>query len=166
MFHSIAFFLWESTMFFNTPKNYGGILWQDAASLLKETHLLPNDMVPLQAGNIPVPYVACYFQFTAAFLICRIHVKQCNTQCTKAIFIPWKSCNAKMTMLRAHSSFPMGLHSILVKKPCSCKKKNLTHGIFLLKRLSLPCLLFLKTHSPFGWGKISFIQYERLVLSS
>ena len=78
--------------------------------------------------------------------------------------IPWKSCKAKMTMLLAHSSFPIRLHSILVKKPCSCKKKLDTWNIPVEKAQSS---LFVVSKNPFTfWGTISFIQYERLVLSS
>ena len=54
-----------------------------------------------------------------------------------------------MTMLFAYSNFPIRQYSIFVKKRCSCKKKLTQHGIFLLKRLSLPCLLFLNTRSYF-----------------
>ena len=78
--------------------------------------------------------------------------------------IPGKSCKAKMTMLLAHSSFPIRLHSILVKKPCSCKKKLDTWNIPVEKAQSS---LFVVSKNPFTfWGTISFIQYERLVLSS
>ena len=106
-------------------------------------HLLPK--YPFKQA-IFLCHMQRAFQFTAAFLICRIHVKKCNIQCTKAIFL---ENPAKMTMLLAHSNFLIRQHSILVKKPCSCKT-NLTHGIFLLKRRSLPCLLSLKTILSFG----------------
>ena len=107
-------FQYPSTLWRNPLKN--------AVSLLKETHLLPNDMVPLQAGNIPVPYVACFSVYSRLF-----HMQNsCQTvqYPMHQSNIPWKSCKAKMTMLLAHSSFPIRLHSILVKKPCSCKKKT------------------------------------------
>ena len=136
---------------------------------LKETHLLPNDMVPLQAGNIPVPYVACFSIYSRLF-----HMQNsCQTvqYPMHQSNIPWKSCKAKMTMLLAHSSFPIRLHSILVKKPCSCKKKLDTWNI-PVEKAHIPVekaqsSLFVVSKNPFTfWGTISFIQYERLVLSS
>jgi len=64
-------------------------------------------------------------------------------------------------MLLAHSSFPIRLHSILVKKPCPCKKKLDTWNIPVEKAQSS---LFVVSKNPFTfWGTISFIQYERLV---
>ena len=84
-------------------------------------------MVPLQAGNIPVPYVACFSIYSRLF-----HMQNsCQTvqYPMHQSNIPWKSCKAKMTMLLAHSSFPIRLHSIFVKKPCSCKKKLDTWNI-------------------------------------
>ena len=35
-------------------------LLKDAALVSKKRNLLPHDMVSLQVGNIPVPYVACF----------------------------------------------------------------------------------------------------------
>ena len=117
---------------------------------------------PLQAGNIPVPYVACFSIYSRLF-----HMQNsCQTvqYPMHQSNIPWKSCKAKMTMLLAHSSFPIRLHSILVKKPCSCKKKLDTWNIPVEKAQSS---LFVVSKNPFTfWGTISFIQYERLVLSS
>jgi hypothetical protein len=154
MFHSIAFFLWESIMFFNTPKNYGGILW-------KMQHPFKRNP-PLQAGYIPVPYVACFSIYSRLFNM--------QNSCQTVQYpmhqsnIPWKSCKAKMTMLLAHSNFPIRLHSILVKKPCSWKKKLDTWNIPVEKAQSS---LFVVSNNPLTfWGTISFIQYERLVLSS
>ena len=151
-------------LFFNTQYPYK--LWRnplkEAAFLLKKRNLLPNDMVPLQAGNIPVPYVACFSIYSRLF-----HMQNsCQTvqYPMHQSNIPWKSCKAKMTMLLAHSSFPIRLHSILVKKPCSCKKKLDTWNIPVEKAQSS---LFVVSKNPFTfWGTISFIQYERLVLSS
>ena len=117
---------------------------------------------PLQVGNIPVPYVACFSIYSRVFNM--------QNSCQTVQYpmhqsnIPWKSCKAKMTMLLAHSNFPIRLHSILVKKPCSWKKKLDTWNIPVEKAQSS---LFVVSNNPLTfWGTISFIQYERLVLSS
>ena len=67
-----------------------------------------------------------------------------------------------MTMLLAHSSFPIRQHSILVKKPCSCKK-NATWNIPVGKAQSS---LFVVSKYPFllFWGTTSFIQYNTCAL--
>ena len=81
-----------------------------AAFALNKRNLLPNDMVSLQVGNIPVPYEACFSIYSNLFNMQNSwHKVQC-----------WK-----MTMLLTHGKRPtIRQYSILFNEPCSCRNRR------------------------------------------
>ena len=88
--------------------------------VLKKRNLLPNDMVSLQVGNIPVPYEAYFSIYSNLFNMQNSCVTKCNIQCINAIYLKLLEDYyvAYTWQVPRHKKY-----SILFNEPCSCKNR-------------------------------------------